>query len=178
MAADDERGVVLVAEHPVDLLGKPRRHGCREDATGLEHAGQFAERGDVVLDVFEHLRGDDAVERGVGERQLRRVAANGASESQRVDFSSHRHRGEGVASRRDFVVAVVESDDGGAAAGGFVGVATEPGAGVKKQRLGRDRQTVEADGQHGSAGSLCESATHLFHVVGHRQHLAVLVDRQ
>ena len=34
---------------------------------------QLADRGDVVGDVLQHLAGDDAVERGVRERQLRRI---------------------------------------------------------------------------------------------------------
>ena len=62
VAADRGRRVVLVGQHPVDLLGQPRRHGGRERAARSQHAHQLGDAADVVGDVLEHLRRDDGVE--------------------------------------------------------------------------------------------------------------------
>ena len=87
VSADTLRSVVFVAEHPVDLFGKPRRHGRRKRAARLQHPDEFADRGGVGLDVFEHLAGDDAIEAAVGERQQRGVALQTTDETLLSDLA-------------------------------------------------------------------------------------------
>ena len=53
--ADADRCVVLIAEHPVDLLWQPSRHGGREHAAGLEDAHHLGDGRNIVLDVFENF---------------------------------------------------------------------------------------------------------------------------
>ena len=62
VSAGNERRVILVRQHPVDLLGKERRHGCGECATGLQHSGEFTQCCHVIVDVFEHFAGNHTVE--------------------------------------------------------------------------------------------------------------------
>ena len=62
------------------------------DAAGAEHTRELGDRADVVLDVLEHLAGDDAVERAVGERQPGGVAPQHADEAVGGDLARLDHR--------------------------------------------------------------------------------------
>ena len=141
-------GVVLVGEHPVDLLGEPGRHGRSEVAARLEHSDHLGDRGDVVLDVFEHFGGDHDVEGAVGERQLGGVAAQHALEAIEVDLAGVDHAAERGSGLDDLVLGVVERDHVGAAAGALEHVTAEAGADVEHPVAGREAELVELDRQH------------------------------
>ena len=174
VTADALRGVVLVAEHPVDLLGKPRRHRRREGAAGLQHPDELGDRRGVGLDVFEHLAGDDAVEAAVGERQSSCVALQAADETLFGDLAGLGHRRERGPGAGHLAWRVVERDDVGALPSELERVPAEAGAGVEHQVARAHAELVEADRQQLQP----TVPTQLGDVVGHRQHLAVLVDRQ
>ena len=95
VAADGLRRVVLVAEHPVDLLGQPRRDRGRERAARLQHADELGDRRGVGRDVLEHLAGDDAVEASPSANG-RRVASPCRPPTKRssVDLAGFGHRRE------------------------------------------------------------------------------------
>ncbi len=62
VTALDERGVVLVAEQPAELLGQPGRNCDRDRAAWPEHSCELGHRVGVVGDVFHHFGSDDAIE--------------------------------------------------------------------------------------------------------------------
>src|SRR4051794_13072976 len=60
------RVVVAVVDRPTHPFGPAGGHGDGHPAAGPQHPDQLADRAGVVPEVFEHLRRDDAVERGIG----------------------------------------------------------------------------------------------------------------
>ena len=62
MAAHNVRRVILVGQHPVDLFRKPRRNRCGQNTARLKHAREFVQRSNIILDVLQHFRSDDAIE--------------------------------------------------------------------------------------------------------------------
>ena len=148
VAALHERGVVLVGKPPAHLLGQPRGHGDGDGPTRPEHPGQLVERGLVVLDVLQHLGGDDPVEGVVGERQQGAVALHRAGERRRADLAGVGHRPEGVADLLELGLRVVEGHDLGAAAGGLVGVTAEAAAEVQQHVARLQAEALVAHGEH------------------------------
>ena len=169
------RGVVLVGQHPADLLGQPRRHGDGERAAGPQHPDQLGERADVVGDVLEHLGGDDASK--VSSANGSRVASPRSTPTKRsiVDLAGLDHRRRtSPRGLHDLVGGVVEGDDVGAAAGALEGVAAEAGAEVEHEvARAAAPSSVEADGEHVRSRPFRRE---LGDVRRHRQHLAVLLD--
>ncbi len=153
VAADRLGSVVLVAEHPVDLLRPPRRNRRGEHAARLEHTDHLRDRCHVVLDVLEHLGGDHLVEASVGERQPGRVAAQHTLDSLVVDLAGIDHRVERGCCLDHFVVGVVECDDVSSSARTFEDVAAEAGADVEDAVARLQTEAIETDGQHVCADS-------------------------
>ena len=91
--------------------GQPGRHGDGERAARPEHPRQLGDRADVVLDVLEHLGGDDAVERAVGERQAGGVAAQHADEALGADLAGVDHAAERARVSTTSSLGVVEGHD-------------------------------------------------------------------
>ena len=149
VAADALRCVVLVAEHPVDLLREPRRHGRRERAAGLEDADQLGDRGGVGLDVLEHLAGDHAVERCRRRTAVawRRPAGRRPTRSSAISPASAIAANVALVCCH-FVGRVVEGDDVGALAGQRERVTSEAGTGVEHEVARPDAELIESDRQH------------------------------
>src|SRR5262249_61100876 len=99
--------------------------GDGDGAAATQHAGQLADGGGVVGDVLEHLGGDDAVERAVGEGQPRGVALHRAGAAAGVDLAGGRHGAEGVAYLFELGFGVVDGDDARSEASRFEGMAAE-----------------------------------------------------
>ena len=70
--------VVVAVEPPADALGQLGRHRDRDASARAQHPDELAHRPLGRPQVLEHLRGDDDVERVVGERQVQRVAVDRA----------------------------------------------------------------------------------------------------
>ena len=122
-------------QHPVDLLGQPRRHGGGERAARLAARGRSSASAPASSWMCSSTsRGDHAVERAVGERQPGGVAAQRADEARRRRSRRPRPSPPKVARVPTHLVGgVVEGDDVGAAPGQLEGVAAEPGAGVEHE---------------------------------------------
>ena len=151
MPAGHRGRVVLVGQHPVDLLRQPARHRRREHAAGRQHADHLRQRAGVVGHVLEHLRRDDRVEGAVGERQPRGVAAQHADEPLGRDLAGLDHRRQGVARAGHLVGGDVEGGDAHPLAGELEGVAAEAGADVEHaapRPQAEVRQAAGADRQH------------------------------
>ncbi len=142
------RSVVLVAELPVDGLGQLGRHGGREATTGAQHAHHLVDRGHIVLNVLEHLGGDDGIERVVGEREPSPIAAQDTDQPLGRDLTGLDHRRQGVPGLHDLVGGVVEGDHARLAAGALVDVAAEAGPDVEHAVARAQPESFESDRQH------------------------------
>ena len=91
---------------------------------------------DVVGDVLHHLAGDDAVERVVGVRQQRGVAADAVGQARRRGLAGLDHGPEQGPDLDQLGRGHVAGDDPGAAAEGLVGVAAVAAAEVEQQVAG------------------------------------------
>ena len=131
VSAGDEWRVVFVRQHPIDLLGEPRRNRGGKDSARLEDTGKLADRANIVLDVLEHLGSDDGVERVIGEGQLRRITTHDAAQVLLFDFAGFEHRRKRFPRGDDLVCCVVEGDDLGASSRRLEGVPTEASTRVK-----------------------------------------------
>ena len=90
------RVVVVAVERPADPFGEAGRHGDREPAAGTQDPDELRDRELVGPDVLEHLRRDDAVEGGVGERQRERVGVDRAARERRRQLAGLDHRADEV----------------------------------------------------------------------------------
>ena len=133
MSTLDERSVVLARQHPVDLLGKPRGNGGGEGASGFEHTVQLGKCGDVVLNVFEYLGGDDHIEGPIAKRQSGGISAEDARETISGDLTCSEHCGERCSCGGGFRFGIVEGHHSRTASSSFVGVSTKACAGIQKQ---------------------------------------------
>ena len=70
--------VVVVRQRPIHGLGPEARDGDGHGPPGSKDPRQLGHGRTVLGDVLEHLRSDDAVEAGVGERKVQGVALDDA----------------------------------------------------------------------------------------------------
>ena len=105
--------------------------------------------------MLEHLRGDDAVELAVAERQLQRVALLDVGLGALGHLAGLLHRVEQVAHTGQLVGVHVEGDHVSAAAVHLVGVPAGAAAHVEHPVARAQPEAVEVNGQHW--GSPCSS---------------------
>ena len=140
--------MVVPVERPTHPLRQTGGHGHGQPSTGTEDSHQLGDRQLVGPDVLQHLRRDDAVERGVGERQREGVGVQRAASGRGRELTGGDHRVHEVPHVGDDLRAVVERDDGGAAPHRFVGVTTTAAPEVEHALSGAQLQSVEVDGEH------------------------------
>src|SRR5690606_33876576 len=102
----------------------------------------------VVGEVLEHLRGDDAVEAVVGEREAVGVAPHAGAVDPVGDLPRLVHRAHRRVDRHELVVGVVERDDVGTATQRLEGVTAEATTEVEQAFAGLEAEQVVVGGEH------------------------------
>jgi hypothetical protein len=151
--------MVGVGQRPAVLLRQPARHGEGHRAAGAEHPHELGDRGPVVGDVLEDLRGDHAVELAVGERHREGVALLDVGLGVGRDLPRLAHRREDVEDAGELVAVLVERDHVGAAAVHLERVPSGAAAHVEHPVAGPEAEPVEVHGQHQASWAGVSSGT-------------------
>ena len=118
---------------------------------GAQHPRQFRHRRHVIRDVLEHLGSDDAIERGVGERQRQRIPLHRGRRVVGRQLPRLHHRSQSGAHLRHFIGSRIERDDRRTTPGRLERVPAEPAAEIQEEVPRLHPELVVVHGQHATS---------------------------